>query len=264
MTIAPHRDDITAVNICNDGTLGIIIFYSAIQTLKFEAVYPKNAIGDTKYLSADNCYIICVHPQEAEGFSIKISAEGFYPQIFTVGSVQSKEKKIYSVLIAENIESDKVLFNSKLTVQGKNIYGNSQKFKKNEVRKIMANTDALRLYNKGISKNNAGDALITVGSIVLATGITINIIDNAKSVNWKYYDEKGNQKYFTEHYLGKAGYIISWTAIATGATLLIPGITLKVQGKNYINKSVKIYNERTIAELKCNFTGNGVHLTLNF
>jgi len=97
MTVSPYLEDKLPVNICNDGNLGVIVFYSAIKTLKFEAVYPKNAIVSTRFQSSDNCYILCVQPQESTNFSIKISAPGFYSETYNTGSLRAKEKKIFTV-----------------------------------------------------------------------------------------------------------------------------------------------------------------------
>ena len=50
MTVKRFREDNIPVNVCNDGNLGIIVFYSAIKTLNFEAIYPQNAIVDSRFL----------------------------------------------------------------------------------------------------------------------------------------------------------------------------------------------------------------------
>jgi hypothetical protein len=118
MTIGSYNQDIIAINICKDGKLGIIVFYSVIKNLEFEALSPLtggNAIVNTEYISSDNCYIICVQPQGETNFSIKIAAKGFYPETYKVGSLGAKEKKIYII----NSEDNTI----KLTVLDKN--GNS-------------------------------------------------------------------------------------------------------------------------------------------
>jgi len=108
MIVNSYNQDNIAVNICNDGNLGIIVFYSAIQTLKFEAIYPRNAIVNTMYKSSDNCYILCVQPQESANFSVKISADGFYPETYVVGSFTAKEKKIFMINPENNTAEIKV------------------------------------------------------------------------------------------------------------------------------------------------------------
>ena len=108
LKIYPEEQDNIPVNVCNDGNLGIIVFYSTIKTLKFEAVYPRNAIVNTKFLNSENCHILCVQPQKEANFSIKISADGFFAETCRIGSFEAKEKKLYAILTYVYSNQDEV------------------------------------------------------------------------------------------------------------------------------------------------------------
>lgn len=176
---------------------------------------------------------------------------------------RAKEEK----LLADSIEKARKAAN--LTFEnGKIFNADSEKIKKKEVRSIMAGTDALRIYNKGVSRNKKGNALITFGTLVIAGGAAVKIMDETNTTYYTYYDENGDKKQQADHYMfGDYGNIIAWSAIGAGAAMLLPGITVKILGKYNIRKSVDVYNSRektACAELKCNFTGNGVRFTLDF
>ena len=107
------RDPIPT-NICKNENLGIIVFFSAIENLEFEAISPKtggNAIVSIKYENSYKAYILCVKPQEEPNFSVNISANRFYPETCVVGSIKAKEKKIFMI-----ISDDKTV---EITVFGK-------------------------------------------------------------------------------------------------------------------------------------------------
>jgi hypothetical protein len=99
MIVSDYNQDILSTNICKDGNLGVIVFYSGIKNLKFEAKSSAggNAIVSNEYDNYKNCYILCVEPQKSVNFSIKISAEGYTPESYKIGVLNAKEKKIYSI-----------------------------------------------------------------------------------------------------------------------------------------------------------------------
>lgn len=119
MIISPiiDKDDI-AWNVCQDGNLGIIVFYSAIKNLKFEAVYPQTAIVNVKPQNSDNRYILCVKPQEADNFSVKISADGFLPENCVIGSLGAKAKKFFMISPEGNTVEVTVLDKDGYPLQG--------------------------------------------------------------------------------------------------------------------------------------------------
>ena len=105
MIIMPYQPDNIPINICKDENLGIVVFYSAIKNLKFEAhssLNGANAIINTTFNSSDNCYILCVTPQQEENFSIKISADGYYPYPLVVGNIKPLDKKRFTITSSKN------------------------------------------------------------------------------------------------------------------------------------------------------------------
>ena len=155
-----------------------------------------------------------------------------------------------------------------LTTKGSRVFNsNGVKLNKGKVSQMMTNTNALQMYNKGISRNRGGDALITLGTLAFTAGLTLIILDNELSVDYAFYNEYGNRTYYLERELGKGGYISSWVLMGAGVAMLVPGITLKINGKKHIKNSVVMHNDlqKTVsAEFKCNFTSNGLSLTFNF
>ena len=148
-------------------------------------------------------------------------------------------------------KSAKVSFPETLTRDGKKVYLRGKELSQSEVRKIMTNTDALHIYNKGISNNKNGNGLITCGTLLMIGG-------GIMAVATYFNDQKENKK---------NSIIIGSTIVATGTILLIPGIALKISSKSKIRKAVDMYNnggKTASAELKCNFTGNGIHFSMVF
>ena len=158
-----------------------------------------------------------------------------------------------------------------LTAKGSTIFnGNGVKLKKDKVRQVMiTNTNALQMYNKGFSKNGAGDALITLGCATLASGFIMIMIDAGEEVKtiYSYYDAYGYRTSSNVTSSSQGLVAPAWALMGAGVAMLIPGITLKVQGKKQIRNSVDVHNniqKTASAELKCNFTGNGLSFKFNF
>ena len=134
-------------NICKDGRLGILVFYSAIKNLQFEAISPSTGgntianIVNIDYKSSDNCYILCVQPQKETNFSVKISGNKFYPKTYVVGSLGAKEMKFFTIFAKDNtaeitvLDKDgKALDNALLEIKGKPVERtNSDGFRKIEL-----------------------------------------------------------------------------------------------------------------------------------
>ena len=147
-----------------------------------------------------------------------------------------------------------------LTTYRKTIYRDFQKLSKNEVRGLMANTDALRMYNKGLSRNRNGNIWILSGLCVSAGGAFIYTSQPFER-QYTYTGSDGNLYYGYEKTM--LGVVIA----GTGAVMMITGATLKVTSKSYVRKSVDLYNtgkNRSNVELKFGITGNGARVALHF
>ena len=131
MTISAYECNVPP-NICKDGNLGILVFFSGIKNLGFEAISPDtggNAIVNIEYQNSDNRYILCVKPQNETNFSVKISADRFYPETYVVGSLRAKEKKCFTIYtdypedktveITVLSADDKPLDNALIEIKGK-------------------------------------------------------------------------------------------------------------------------------------------------
>ena len=128
---------------------------------------------------------------------------------------------------------------SLLVANGRKVFLNGNQLTKNEVRAKMANTDALRLYNKGIKRNKGGNAWLISGLCLIAGGAVMIDVDED----------------------------IAAIGLLAGGAMTITGISLKLTSKGPVKKAVDTYNyggRTSNVELKFGLTGNGVGLALYF
>jgi len=154
-------------------------------------------------------------------------------------------------LIYYHIESKPTInpFSAKLSNKGGKVFKNENELTKDEVRALMANTNALIYYDKGFSFNKTGNILLVSGGAMFGVGFFVGV-------------PMASQK---APKVVKAGEIVSIIAFGTGAAAIISGAVLKILGIDNIKKSIDTYKAKSArAELRFNFTGNGVHLTLWF
>ena len=135
-----------------------------------------------------------------------------------------------------------------LVRDGKKIYQGGRELSEYEVRIIMANTDAFRMYNKGVKRNRSGGKWLSSGIALCAFGgIMMGIEDKVEA----------------DVPLKTAGLY----CMMAGSPMLITGIILKPSGNKLIRNSIKSYNgEKGFArtELKFGITGNGIGVALSF
>ena len=137
-----------------------------------------------------------------------------------------------------------------LVADGRKVFMNGKELNKNEVRTMMANTDALRYYNKGLSRNKSGNVWIISGICVIGGGLFFPVArpfeNNAQ--DWDLY--------------------ICIIGMSAGTAMTLTGLTLKITSKSSIRKAVDMYNggkgKTSNMELKFGFTGNGLGLALVF
>jgi len=197
-----------------------------------------------------------------------------FESVKTSGNIKQEEKQIpkSTILSGELIAKGSNVFMFDNTLMA------DKKINKTEVKRMMINTDALRLYNKGLEKNKKGNILIGLGVTVAATGVALlGCLPLAEYHGWQdnsYYDYyldewvySGYETRETEEGTLMAFAIPGAILLGTGVAMLIPGIVFKVQGKKHIHESVNMYNRGkslSSAEFKLNFTGNGIKLALTF
>jgi hypothetical protein len=187
-----------------------------------------------------------------------------------------------------------------LVADGKKVYSNGKiLLKKNEVRALMANTDALSYYNKGIQRRKNGNALVATGIISLCGGISCIVMgvifyssdapispdlsvakynDVRRSASWiGSYAEWSNREsniyndnvetYDREVKTKKILYIAGGIMSGIGLGLNIAGPILRHKAKKDIAQAVNMYNGRkstSHVELGFKAMPNGMSLTVKF
>ena len=146
-----------------------------------------------------------------------------------------------------------------LVTNGKKIYADGKKLNKNQVRNLYTtnfNKEALRFYEKGLSRRKGGNILLGTCIVPLFVGMGVGA-DIYK------YDDNGNS---IDDHLVEGAIIGGIVAIALGTT----GIVLKKSAKKNIKKSVDSYNSSLSdkayqTELKIGVTPKGgIGLVYNF
>ncbi|MDR2234343.1 MAG: CsgG/HfaB family protein [Tannerella sp.] len=124
-----------------------------------------------------------------------------------------------------------------LTASGMNIYSSGRALSRNDVRAMMANTDALRYYNGGIKKRKAGNFLVTAGFVFIAAGAVLTY-----ALPIEYGSSYYNGSYFEYDYYTEPDYGFLAAGGLVGLGLAIPGFILKGSGKRNVRKAVDVYN----------------------
>ena len=122
-----------------------------------------------------------------------------------------------------------------LTTNGKRIFLNKKLVWKNEVRRLMTNTEGLHFYEKGLSQRRWGNILIWTG---VCTAL------------YAFSPEEP---------------IIPVVGVGTG--VIAGGIVLKVYSKKNIRKSVSLYNSRNQSSqviYQFGTTPHGMGMVINF
>jgi len=161
-----------------------------------------------------------------------------------------------------------------LTASGRKVYHGGRELSRNEVRDIMANSDALRLYNKGIKRNRNGNIWNIGGFCLIAGGAAVAVIQPFERRYYytgnQYYDRENNTWRGFEYYEFEDQWFaleVGGVIAAAGAAMILTGSILKMSSKIPIRKSVNLHNSGSNTsnlELDWGFTGNGVRLAIRF
>ena len=206
-----------------------------------------------------------------------------------VGEMLGKTSEKPKEIVERPKETNKpVISQNALLADGRKVFKNGVELNKNEVKSIMANTDALRMYNKGLSNNKTGNVLLSFGIPISATGLVFTLLapkDNIKEYDNYYYknliirkDSTGNggDGGNDDYYGGNSGnggnsrglYLgVGVSCLVVGATMVTTGIVLKAKSKKDIRNSVNTYNngsKLSNTELKFGFSPNSFKLALTF
>ena len=151
-----------------------------------------------------------------------------------------------------------------LTVRGRIVHQESQELSKRQVRSLMINNDALRMYNKSLIRNGSGNFWITTGILSVAGGAVIAATQPFEVIH-SYIDHHNNHYY--EYRDEQFAYIVGGSIATAGVAMIITGALMKKSGLQMLKKSVDLHNtrrNRTNVEFDFGFTGNGVRFALNF
>jgi hypothetical protein len=165
--------------------------------------------------------------------------------------------------VRQTVERQPVTKNM-LVADGKTIYMNGRELSQNEVRQLMAGTDALRLYNKGIKRNKNGNAwIITGGCLLAAGGVFLSVYYNDVDNYWdnQYYGQNN------EDYPSDGTFNVGVVCLLAGGAATIVGIPLKLTSSSPVREAVDMHNSgirKTSVELNFGFTQNGIGLALKF
>ena len=153
---------------------------------------------------------------------------------------------------AENRLMSQMIVGSMLINDGRRIYQDGGRLTENEVRVLMAGTDALRLYNQGLQRNRNGDIWFWSGiGAVVASGV-IGSINRMNAPHVSMMD-------------GTVEGLVVGAGV--GAPFIATGLILKRNGRRDIQNSVDIFNrnvQTTHIELNFGLTPNGVGMVVNF
>ena len=149
-----------------------------------------------------------------------------------------------------------------LFANGRKVYQTDKKLTATEVRELMFHTNALRTYNKSVSKNITANGCLITGACIVAGGV-YTAAGKPFEERYDYQGSDGNL--YVDYHDGKNVKIGSVMA-AAGVVMAITGVTLKISSKNLVQKSVNMHNglKTTNTELKLDITGNGLRLAVRF
>jgi hypothetical protein len=154
---------------------------------------------------------------------------------------------------------------SELLADKRKVFSDGHKLSRKEVRQTMQYTDALRMYNKGISRNRSGNFWIFTGVASMAGGAYV-FLNKPFDDRYEYTGPDGNPYYgYGDKKINEiAGYSIA----GAGVVMAITGLGLKSSSKKYVRGAVDTYNaslrKRSSMEWQLNLTGNGMAFVINF
>jgi len=180
---------------------------------------------------------------------------------------------------------------------GKKVFETRKPLTTSEVRQIMANSNALLGYDKGIKQNRNSNIWMVAGSAIAATGGIIMLTQPFKkhtTIIANNMEEQGKDYYYLfrrntfirrntlnypyiwgnnrtydfysydKHYNIEIGGIV----LVAGSAAIVTGVILKFSSRRCVQRSVNLYNNRGNAlsrfEYDFNFTGNSAHLAIRF
>lgn len=152
-----------------------------------------------------------------------------------------------------------------LTTNGKIIYLNQKIVWKNEVRRLMTNTEGLHFYEKGLSQRRWGNVLlwigagsVTIGSIIISS---VALYNSLETEVFSDTDDAHHSK------ASSSDSNFGTFLVVAGVGEIAGGVVLKVYSKKNIRKSVSLYNSRNQSSqviYQFGTTPHGIGMVINF
>ena len=147
-----------------------------------------------------------------------------------------------------------------LRTHGRSVYHDNRNLTQREVRNIMANTEALRQYNRGVRQNRAGNICVWAGIGLIGFGSMFVVMGNEIGT---YDPVHGNEPIEPNELL----ILMGAAYLVYGVGSFVTGVVLKSTSKKHFSNAVNTYNRggsRADVELKFGIIGNGVGLAITF
>lgn len=173
--------------------------------------------------------------------------------------------RMEDVMISVRYEINRMFLGvTDLRLEGRAVFANDIRLDNREVQNLMANTEALRLFDRGLSQRRGGTWLVWGGILAFVAGAGTDLVNFGTSYPRPGgYVQEGNIIYRREVY-NLQGTVIGGII---GCALIGGGIVLRSSGRRSLQRSVDMYNSErraTQAEVRLGTTGNGVGLAINF
>ena len=137
-----------------------------------------------------------------------------------------------------------------LTAVGRQVYQNGVRLTPDEVRGLMAGTNALAMYNAGLRRNRNGNIILLSGVGAVATGFAVGFLLPH------------------DYVLGFHPAVIT-TALGIGVAqyTTITGLVLKGTSRGIVRNAVDMHNQNahtSSVEFNFGFTQNGIGMVVRF
>jgi hypothetical protein len=212
-------------------------------------------IGDNYYLS---CKLIDVETARIEKQRTAQTQRG-------TNDILDVTKKVVEEMFGRTLKLvDTDFAVSELTADKRKVFCDGDKLSKSEARSKMQGTDALRLYNKSVSRKRTGNILFVTGMAGIAGGVYTAV---AMPLDQRYtYSGPDGRPHFG--YYEDKNVIVGGSLAAAGAVVSITGMIIKSSSKKYVRRSVESYNssvkKKTGMEWNFDCTGNKISLVISF
>ena len=154
-------------------------------------------------------------------------------------SVQATENQRDVAVVSRQSNIPETYSYGRLTTNGKNVYSSDKLLSNDEVNNLMANTDALQYYNKGIKRRKTGNILMISGASALIAG---TILTFALPIETYYYRHTVNNVVVESDSQTQLNYGYMASGGLVGLGCIIPGFILVSKSKQTIQQAVDVYN----------------------